>query len=204
MGYPSPMNDLQTLMQRYSRRFLAVGILIISLLAAVALAGQADSSVSMWSAKYSLSSGEKVKESDLEVVKVSLKKQAPQYFSSKALLVGSYFTKAIGQGELIPVSAVTKLAPGTFSKEVPVGIAKSDLPSGSKVGDLVDLYSIPSNDPNSKSSLVISRVTISAIDLNSQNMGGSINVLFRIDSKAVLSITDAIASGRIVVIKNAF
>ena len=95
----------------------------------------------MWSAKYSLSSGEKVKESDLEVVRVSLKKQAPQYFSSKALLVGSYFTKAIGQGELIPVSAVTKLAPGTFSKEVPVGIAKSDLPSGSKVGDLVDLYS---------------------------------------------------------------
>ena len=197
------MNDLQALFQRYSRRFLALGIIAIALLAAVVLASQADKSVSMWGAKYSLSSGDMIKPGDLEVVKVALGNQSPKYFSKKAVLIGNYLTKAIGQGELIPVSGITKFSIRSPVKEVPVGIAKSDLPSNIKVGDIVDLYSIPTKVPQAISSLIISRISITAIDMQTQNMGGSIDVLFRVDAKELLSITDAIAAGRILVVRNA-
>ena len=39
--------------------------------------------------------------------------------------------------------------------------------------------------------------------MQTQNMGGSIDVLFRVDAKELLSITDAIAAGRILVVRNA-
>ncbi len=197
------MVDLQTLVQRNSRKIIGIGILLISLLAAVALASQADNSVSMWGAKFSLSPGSAIKTSDLEAVKVSLGNQAPKYFSSKASLVGSFLVKSIGQGELIPVSAVTKSSSGNSLMEIPVGISKSDLPIDLRAGDLVDLYSIPIKDPKATTALVTSKIRVAQVDSQSQNMGGVVTVLFRVDQKVVLNITDAVQMGRIVVVRNA-
>jgi len=197
------MTDLQTLIQRNSRKFIGVGVLLISLLAAVTLAGQADNSVSMWGAKFSLSPGSAIKSSDLEIVKVSLGNQAPKYFSNKAVLVGSFLLKPIGQGELIPVSAITKSPSGSSFKEIPIGISKSDLPVDLRAGDIVDLYSIPIKDPKALTSLVVSKIRISQVDSTSQNMGGVVTVLFSVDQKVVLNITDAMQMGRIVVVRNA-
>jgi hypothetical protein len=197
------MTDLQTLIQRNSRKLIGIGILLISLLAAVALAGQADNSVSMWGAKFSLSPGSAIKMSDLEVVKVSLGSQAPKYFSNKAHLIGSFLVKSIGQGELIPVSSITKSASTAAFKEIPIGISKSDLPVDLRAGDVVDLYSIPIKDPKATTALVVSKIRVSQVDSQSQNMGGVITVLFSVDEKYVLSITDAVQMGRIVVVRNA-
>jgi hypothetical protein len=197
------MADIQTLIQRHSRKLIGIGIMSISLMAAFALAGQADNSVSMWGAKFSLSPGSALKIGDLESVKVSLGNQAPKYFSSKASLVGSFLVKSISQGELIPVSAVTKSSSGNALKEIPVGISKSDLPVDLRAGDVVDLYSIPIKDPKAMTSLVASKVRVAQVDSAAQNMGGVVTVLFSVDQKVVLSITDAVQMGRIVVVRNA-
>jgi hypothetical protein len=198
------MADIQLLMQRHSRKFLGAGILCISLVAALALAGQADSTTSMWSAKYSLSTGSTIKAGDLESVKVSLGNQAPRYFSSKAKLIGSFLTKNVAQGELISVSAITKSGTTSSMKEIPLGIGKSDLPANLRVGDMVDLYSIPIKDPKATTSLVATRIRVTSIDSQSQNIGGTINLLLSVDQKVLLQITDAIQMGRIVVVRNAF
>ena len=197
------MNELINLIQRYSRRILAVGIILISLTAAAGLVSQADKSVSMWGARNSLVAGQKIKVGDLEILKVSLGSQAPKYFSNKARLVGNFLTKAITQGELIPVSGVSKNGLGVSQKEIPIGIAKNDLPSTIRVGDIVDLYSIPIKDAQAKSSLVVSKIQVGAIDTRTQNMGGSIDVLFNVNPADILQITDAVQAGRIVVVRNA-
>ena len=198
------MADIQILMQRHSRKFLGAGILCISLFAALALAGQADSKTSMWSAKYSLSIGSTIKVGDLEEVKVSLGDQAPRYFSSKAKLIGNFLTKNVAQGELISVSAITKSGTTSPLKEIPLGIGKSDLPANLRVGDIVDLYSIPIKDPKATTSLIATRIRVASIDSQSQNIGGTINLLLSVDQKVLLQITDAIQMGRIVVVRNAF
>lgn len=197
------MADIQSIIQRHSRKVLGIGILLISLFAAIGLAGQADSSVSMWSAKYSLSPGTALKSSDLETVKVSLGNQAPKYFSSKAKLIGSFVTRNISQGEIIPVSAVTKNSPTSRLKEIPLGISKSDLPANLRIGESVDLYSIPVKDPKALTTLVILKARVAAIDTQSQNMGGVVNVLLGVDEKSLLQITDAISMGRIVLVRDA-
>ena len=186
------MIDIQTFIQRNSRKILGVGILCISLIAAVGLVGQADNSVAMWSAKYSLSPGAAIKGSDLTVVNVSLGSQAPKYFSNKAKLVGSYVTKPLSQGELIPVSAISKSTTGATTREIPLGVSRSDMPLTLRVGDLVDLYSIPIKDPKAATNLVTSKIRVIAVDAQSQSMGGSINLLFSVDEKVVTGLTTEI------------
>lgn len=193
----------QSFIQQHSRKLIGVGIILVALIAASGLAGQADTSVSMWGAKYSLSSGATIKAADLKVVKVSLGDQAPKYFSNKAKLVGNYLTKNLAEGELIPVSAVTKTSSGVTLKQIPLGIGKSDLPSNLHVGDLVDLYSLPTKDPKASTTLVTSKVRVAAIDSQSQNMGGVVNLLLSVEKEFILDITDAIQIGRIVVVRNA-
>ena len=190
-------------MQEHGRKVLGAGILILSLVATIALAGQADSTVSMWGAKYSLNPGASITANDLEVVKVSLGNQAPKYFSNKAVLIGSYVTKSLAQGELIPVSAITKIAHAGLFKEIPLGVNKSDLPSDLRVGDLVDLYSLPIKDPKAATNVITTKIRVVAIDLQSQNMGGVVNLLLSTDKDVLLNITDAIQMGRIVVVRNA-
>jgi putative ubiquitin-RnfH superfamily antitoxin RatB of RatAB toxin-antitoxin module len=157
----------------------------------------------MWGAKYSLSPGAAISANDLEVEKVSLGTQAPKYFSSKAKIVGSYLTKSLAQGELIPVSAVSKINNGVSLKEVPLGINKSDMPSNLRIGDLVDLYSIPIKDPKALTHLVTSKIRVVGLDTQSQNLGGVVNLLLSVDKDVLLDITDAIQMGRIVVVRNA-
>ena len=193
----------QSFIQQHSRKLIGVGIILVALIAASGLAGQADTSVSMWGAKYSLSSGATIKAADLKVVKVSLGDQAPKYFSNKAKLVGNYLTKNLAEGELIPVSAVTKTSSGVTLKQIPLGIGKSDLPSNLHVGDLVDLYSLPTKDPKASTTLVTSKIRVAAIDSQSQNMGGVVNLLLSVEKEFILDITDAIQIGRIVVVRNA-
>ena len=77
------------------------------------------------------------------------------------------------------------------------------MPLTLRVGDLVDLYSIPIKDPKAATNLVTSKIRVIAVDAQSQSMGGSINLLFSVDEKVVLDITDAIALGRIVVVRDA-
>lgn len=202
--YQWHMTDIHLLMQRHSRKFIGAGVLCISLFAALALAGQANSTSSMWSAKYSLSMGSTIKVGDLEVVKVSLGNRAPHYFSSKAKLIGSFLSKNVAEGELISVSAISKNGTSLSMKEIPLGISKSDLPNNLHVGDIVDLYSIPTKDPKALTSLVASHIRVISIDSQSQNIGGTINLLLSVEQKVLLEITDAIQMGRIVVVRNAF
>jgi len=189
-------------LEEHGRKFIGVGLVTASIFGALGLAAQADTSVAMWGTKYSIGPGVVITAHDLQVMKVSLGKQSAQYFSQKAKLVGSYLTRNLGQGELIPVSAISASLHGENLQQIPLGISKSDLPMNLQVGDLVDLYSLPTKDPKAITSLITPKVRVAGIDSQSQNIGGVIDLLLSVDSKVVTLITDAIQMGRIVVVRN--
>ena len=197
------MIDLHTLLQRNGRRILAGMILLISLLSAFALASQANNKTPMWAAKSQIHSGSLLKPGDLIEVRVSLGNQSPKYFSSKAKLIGNYLKRNIDQGELIPVTAITKSWQGLTLKEIPIGLMKNDFPSDLHSADVVDLYSIPIKDPKATTSLIVSKVQVASVDAQSLSMGGVVGVVFKVDPKDLIQLTDAIQAGRIVVVRNA-
>jgi hypothetical protein len=197
------MIDLHTVLQRNGRRILAGMILLISLLSAFALASQANNKTPMWAAKSQIHSGSLLKAGDLLEVRVSLGNQSPKYFSSKAKLIGNYSKRTIDQGELIPVTSITKSWQGLTLKEIPIGLMKNDFPSDLHSADLVDLYSIPVKDPKATTSLIVSKVQVASVDAQSQSMGGVVGVVFKVDPKDLIQLTDAIQAGRIVVVRNA-
>ena len=115
-------------MQVHGRKITGAILLLVALIAAIGLVGQADNTVEMWGAKYSLASGSAISSSDIEIVQVSLGTGAAHYFSSKAQLVGSYLTRNISQGEIIPVSAVKALQVDVLSN-----LLSKHLPEGPKL-----------------------------------------------------------------------
>ena len=72
-----------------------------------------------------------------------------------------------------------------------------------RIGDLVDLYSIPIKDPKAVTSLITAKARVAAIDLQSQNLGGVVNILLSVEKDVLLDMTDAIQMGRIVMVRNA-
>ncbi|MEN9325206.1 MAG: hypothetical protein RL414_960 [Actinomycetota bacterium] len=197
------MIDLQTFIQRNSRRLIASAIIIFSLLAASILTSVSNTSHGVWGAKNSIAPGTPIKSSDLQVFSVSLGNQNSHYFSDKAKLIGSYLTKPISSGELIPTSAISKNTPDNVMKEVPISIARGDMPSDLSSGDTVDLYSIPTKDPKATPTLILSRARVALVDSQSRNLGGGVDVLFDLNIKLVLQVMDSIQRGRIVVVRNA-
>jgi hypothetical protein len=208
MDYECPMSirvgsGMKTgIFGEYKRAAAGVGLLMIAFIAAIGLAKEANSRDPMWGARYSLTPGVAISAKDLEIVNVSLGNQSPKYFSSKAKLIGSFLTRNISEGELIPVSAITKSGSASTLRQIPIGVNKSDAPINLRIGDLVDLYSIPTKDAKSPTTLITSRIRVSGIDSQSQNLGGVINLLFSVEKDSILDITDAIALGRIVVVRD--
>ena len=197
------MIDIQRFTQRNSRRLLALGIIFIALFAASALSQQADRTTSIWAAKGILTSTTKVTLSDIYSVKVALGDQSARYFSNRAMLVGSYVTRTIGIGELIPLSAISKTGSVSDTRQVPMGIGKSDIPSDLNPGDTVDLYLVPTKDSTLASELIAINVVVTSIDRKSQELGGSVNLLITVNNGKIFPILDAVSQGRIVVIRHA-
>ena len=197
------MVNFSTILTTHSRKIVGVSLLLLSLLAALGILKQSDNRVEMWSAEYSLPEGATVHAKDIRAVKVSLGVDAPSYFSRKAEIVGSYVSRDVAQGELIPVSSLRKASSSTPKSEVPLGINKSDLPLNLRIGDSVDIYSIPSKDSKGLTSLVVPAVHVAAIDSQSQSMGGVITILISVDPKNISLIADAIQAGRILVVRHA-
>ena len=87
---------------------LIIGLAIVSAtaLAGFALVSTADSTTSVYAAAKTLSPGHVLQKSDLVLTDVKLGNSGSAYLSSTDLSQGAVVTKAVGEGELVPVSAI--------------------------------------------------------------------------------------------------
>jgi hypothetical protein len=190
-----------------TRTYFAIGLLLVSLLAAFAITAQANRSVSVWSAGVDLIGGDLITEANLQETKVFLPGNSAKYFATNSKLDGKVANRRILKGELIPVSAVTANYLGGRIRSVPLRIVRSDLPNDLSPGQSVDIYSLPQPDLNTvknrKSELISEGVFVESIDLKSRDMGGDIGIVIKIPEDDVIYLLSTLNDSRIVVVRNA-
>ena len=194
------MDDIQKFMQRHFRRILAIGGLILSLLALSVLLGTGPQS-SLWMVKNPIPSGSKIAVGDVELVKANLTSDSSHFEGSSDGVVGQYAVRLLQSGDLIATTDISHGGTKTASSYLPIGVAVDDLPSDLLVGDLVDIYVIP-KDQTILPALVAHRLVIQSVDQKSRALGGDVAVSV-IASNAITSIiVTAEAQGRLVLARD--
>ena len=185
----------------------AIGLLGLSLMAALAITSQANRSVLVWSAKGDLAVGDVIVTSDLISTKVLLPENSFKYLSNKAKLTGSVVVRRVGSGELIPAAALSRGAHATDIRSVPFKVAKSDLPNDLAAGQLIDLYILPLREVTSgkilETQMLAHGVCVESIDIKARDIGGDIGVVLKLPDSAVLNILGSLTGARIVLVRSA-
>jgi NifB/MoaA-like Fe-S oxidoreductase len=194
-------------LKRASKKtYFAIGLLLLSLIAAFAITGQANRSVSVWSAGTDLVSGELIKSQNIKQVNVFLPTNSEKYIRTNSKISDLVASRRILKGELIPASALTSNYLGGSVRSVPLRIGRNDLPNDLTSGQSVDIYALPKMDLNSqknrKSELISEGVTIESIDIKSRDTGGDIGIVIKIPEHDVIYVLSALNESRIVVVRN--
>ena len=189
-----------------AKTYFAIGLLVLSLFAAFAITGQANKSVSVWTASKDLAAGDAIKDGSVAEVKVFLPMNSDKYLSVDSKIINLVANRRILKGELLPASAISRIFGGESSRSVPLKIARSDLPNDLNSGQSVDIYSLPQDDLNSikprKTELISVGVAVESIDLKSRDMGGDIGIVLKIPERDVIYLLSALNQSRIVVVRN--
>jgi hypothetical protein len=190
-----------------TKTYFAIGLLLLSLIAAFAITGQANRSVSVWSASSDFVNGDLITKEKLKEIKVFLPSNSSKYITTDTKLVNLVASRRILKDELIPASAVTSTYLGGSVRSVPLRITRSDLPNDLSPGQSVDIYSLPQPDlnplKNRKSELISEGVMVESIDIKSRDMGGDIGIVIKIPENDVIFLLNALNNSRIVVVRNA-
>lgn len=119
--------------------------------------------------------------------------------------IGHFFVlNPVGSGELLPASALTANGNAIHASAVPVSVHSSDLPADLALGDAVNLYHVGDAHLAKEIGppvLVLSNAHILGIDRKGQNLGGDLTLTISVNSKYVMQVLDATASGRVVVVR---
>jgi len=185
-----------------SRRVIAIGAIFLSILGAIGLAAASQSSTPIWVATHQLAPGALIAAGDITQVEATLGSSASNYYRGSRTLIGKVVSRAVSPLEFIPLNALTEVGAASDYRELPLGIAKSDLPVDLASGERVDLYQIP-RDPGKLPTKVATDIRIKKVDNKSRDLGGSVSVLFLLHEKEITAIMDSLIASRIVVVRNA-
>lgn len=194
------MDDLQKFMQRNLRRILAVGGLILSLLALSILLNSSPTT-SLWMATATIPSGSKITAREVQLVKANLTLDSGHYVGGSETVIGQYATRLLHPGDLIAVIDLNRGMTNPTATYLPIGVSIVDLPADLAVGDLVDIYVIP-KEQAVLPAVVAHRVAIQNIDQKSRALGGSVAVSVAASSAVAAIIVTAESQGRLVLARD--
>jgi hypothetical protein len=189
-----------------ARSYFAIGLLALSLFAAFAITGQANKSIRVWSATKDLSAGDVIKPGSASSVKVFLPMNSARYLKVNSQIMDLVVTRRIMKGELLPSSALSTVYEGESNRSVPLKIERNDLPNDLVSGQIVDIYSLPTEGlisaKSTKTELISTGVVVESIDLKSKEMGGEIGIVLKIPERDVIYLLSALNQSRIIVVRN--
>jgi hypothetical protein len=183
----------------------AIGLLTLSLIAAIAISASANRSVYVWAANNQISAGSEIKGGDIKKIKVFLPENSKLYYAASAKLIGSTLTRTVGVNELIPAAAVSTEKGVNDRKSVPIKVSKNDYPADLLKGSIIDLYSLPAKETNVKSAayLIAHGVTIESIDLRSRELGGDVGLVIRLKNDDIENFLTETIGSKLVVVRSA-
>ncbi len=200
------MVDIKNFIPGNPRTRLAAVLITLSLLAAIAINSAANRASWVWSAARDLSAGHAIEGADLKRVKVNLYDVAGKYSSSNSPVLGWHLTRSIQIGEIIPVAALTHQSTTVTTQSLPLRVSRPDMPIDLAPGQRVDLYALSPTTAQAAFDplLAFANATIESVDQKSKDMGGDIGIVVAIPKSAMLQVVEAIASARVLVVRNAF
>ncbi|PJJ71268.1 hypothetical protein CLV46_0810 [Diaminobutyricimonas aerilata] len=121
------------------RLLIGLALVAVSVAGVVALLGAADTSVPVYAAREALAPGDEIDAGDLVAVEARIDDAESHYLLASALpSSGAVVTRAVGAGELVPLSAVGRADSGRLAAVVlPLGGA---LAEGVREGRAVDVW----------------------------------------------------------------
>ena len=199
------MSTMRRPKKRITTRSIAAATLICaSFLSAYLLSAMANRTQLLWSARTPLAPGTEISLSSLVSKRVAIPDGISAYISADTDINHFFVLKSIGSGELLPASALSANGNTIHSSAVPVSVHSSDLPSDLAVGEVVNLYHVGDSHLAKEIGppvLVLSNAYILGIDRKGQNLGGDLTLTISMNSKYVMQVLDATASGRVVVVR---
>ena len=158
----------------------------------------------LWSAKTTLSPGVRISLQNLIPKRIAIPDGAQAYISTSENINDYVVVRSVGAGELLPSMAVSSNPLSQQMSSVPVSVRASDLPADLATGEVVNLYHVGDSHlakeigpPN----LVISHAYILAVDRKGQNLGGDLTLTLSVNTKFIMQVLNATASGRVVVVR---
>ena len=187
-----------------TRTVVAIALIFASFISSFALSRAANQTELLWSARSVLIPGSKIIANDLALRRVALPDGDAAYAQQDINIVGLQVLRAIGAGELIPISALNKGSSGVANSDVPISVQNSDTPIGLESGEIVNLYHV--SDPRLSTKigppiLVLSHIYIYGIDQKSQSLSGNLSLTLSVPKNEVVRLLTATDSGRIVVVR---
>jgi hypothetical protein len=186
-----------------TRTIAAVILLCASFLSAYLLSSMANRTELLWSAKTSLLPGSEISIKDLVAKRAAIPDGSAAYISTTSDISHFFVLRSIGAGEFLPVAALSADAKIKMSA-VPISVHESDLPMDLQAGEQVNLYHVGDSHLSKEigpPELVLTHAFIQGIDKKAQNLGGDLTLTVSVNTKSIMSVLDATASGRVVVVR---
>jgi hypothetical protein len=181
-----------------------VVLVLLSVVVGAKLLADADERVRVWSVTRDLGADSRLAADDLAVRSVRLEDAATRYVSADQDLEGLVLTRAVGDGELLPVGAVARQGTGD-QRRVVVQVDRIGA-GGLTKGRVVDVYAVreaTSGQAPTPPELVLSGVTVAEdVKAGGGAFGGSgskAGVALLVDGDEVANLIDAMAHGDVYV-----
>ena len=141
---------------RDPRLWIGLAIVAASVLVGGLVLGSSDDTVPVWAAAEPLGPGQVLTADDLAVRRVRFDDAHASTLYLRAdrrLPAGLRLSRDVGAGELVPRAAVAPAADRDL-RQVPVSVARGQVPRAVGVGDVVDVYVRPANRDGCRASTV--------------------------------------------------
>jgi hypothetical protein len=179
-------------------------LVLLSVVVGAKVLGDADERVQVWSVTRDLGADTQLSADDLAARSVRLDDAARRYVSADQHLDGLVLTRPVGNGELLPVSAVAR-AGTSDQRRIVVEVDRLGA-GGLDKGRVVDVYAVreatAGEDPP-RPELVLTGVTVAEdVKAGGSAFGGSgskAGVVLLVDGKDVANLIDAMAHGDVYV-----
>ncbi len=185
-----------------SRMFVAVALFIASISTSFVIAFTSSQGSAYWVMRESVPVGVKITSENVSLVKVKLARSTSGYLERTSSPIGALTKRSLTQGEILHRDSLTSSPNQQSSGSVSLAIRSTDIPPGTKAGDLVAIYQlhdVRNGESAVEPRLVISQVFVEEISGRESNFSGEYSITVSLNRKDIPSLLASTTSGRLVI-----
>jgi hypothetical protein len=186
-----------------TRIIIALSLFALSILASFLISYSSHMGERYWVLKRPLARGTEIEARDIRQLSSDIDRSINAYLTVNDSPIGMYATRNLRAGEFISIGDIQSYSPEFQSASISLSLRVTDLPSGVRTGQSVDLYQVHDSrngEVTQPPSLIVSGAYLSSLKQKSSNFASDIAATFIVRDSQVLDLLTATASGRLAVV----